>query len=302
MSLSRPLTLAAALCLLGGSTGAAAQRLVAHTMPASPAAWSFRFGALRLTALRDGGFVTPNNGADFGSQVGPAAVAKLLAARGAPTDRITLVVDALVVRMPGHLILLDTGLGPREHGALRQSLAMAGLSPADVTDILITHAHTDHVGGLVDAAGRPAFPRATIRISSAEWAWMQSQGETKALAAAVAAQVKPFEPSHPILPGITPIALYGHTPGHVGYEIVSRGKILEDIGDTAHSTIVNLAEPDWQGGLDLDKPAGAATRRRELTRLAASHALIFAPHFPFPGVGWIEARGHGFAWNPVARR
>src|SRR6185369_5237311 len=105
----------------------------------------------------------------------------------------------------------------------------------------------------------------------------------------------------PVLPGITPIALYGHTPGHVGYEIVSRGARLEDIGDTAHSTIVNLAHPEWTGGMDLDQAAGAATRRRELQRLAASHALVFSPHFPFPGVGHIVRAGDGFAWRPVGK-
>jgi glyoxylase-like metal-dependent hydrolase (beta-lactamase superfamily II) len=297
--LSRLSAAAAALWLAAGGTAANAEPLVAHTMSAPPGAWSFRFGALKLTVLRDGGFVTPNNGADFGAKAGPAAVGRLLAGAGVATDRISLVVDALLVRMPGHLILLDTGLGPGEHGALPRSLAMAGVSPADITDILITHAHTDHVGGLVDAAGKPAFPKATVWISRAEWAWMQRQDETRALAAAIAGQVRPFEPGRPILPGITPIALYGHTPGHVGYEIVSRGRPMEDIGDTAHSTIVNLAEPDWQGEMDLDQRAGAATRRHELTRLAARHELIFAPHFPFPGVGWVVAEGDGFTWRPI---
>ncbi len=299
--------LAGVVWALSGLAGAMAQgpgvagAVMAGPRTAAPAAWRFRLGAFELAALRDGGYVTPNDGADFGSKAGPAAVASLLAGAGAATDRISLDVSALIVRMPGRLVLLDTGLGPADHGALRQSLAMAGVSPAEVTDVLITHAHGDHVGGLLGEDGRSAFRRATIRLSVREWAWMRAQAETRALAAVVAPQVRTFEPGKPILPGITPIALYGHTPGHVGYEIVSRGQRLEDIGDAAHSTIVNLARPDWTGGMDLDPPAGAVTRRKALEHLAASRELVFAPHFPFPGVGRIEAKGGGFTWKPAPR-
>ncbi|MDB5481316.1 MAG: fold metallo-hydrolase [Caulobacteraceae bacterium] len=268
---------------------------------APPAAWRFRIGALDLTAVRDGRYVTPNDGGDFGSKAGPAAVARLLAEAGQATDRITLDVDALVVRTPGRLVLIDTGLGPADHGVLLRSLDMAGVSPGEITDVLITHAHTDHVGGLLAAAGRSAFPGAVIRLSAREWEVMQRQAETRKLAAVVAPQVKTFEPGRPILPGITSIALYGHTPGHVGYEITSRGRRLEDIGDTAHSSIVSLARPDWSGGIDVDPAAGAATRRETLEHLALTHELVFAPHFPFPGVGRIVAKGEGFAWKPVGR-
>ena len=269
---------------------------------APPAAWRFRLGALDLTAVRDGRYVTPNDGGDFGSKAGSAAVGRLLAEAGQATDRITLDVDALVVRSPGHLVLLDTGLGPTDHGVLIRSLAMAGISPDEVTDVLITHAHTDHVGGRVGADGRAAFPKAVIRMSAREWDGMGRQAATRKLAAVIAPQVRTFEPGRPILPGITPIALYGHTPGHVAYEITSRGHRLEDIGDTAHSSIVSLGRPDWTGGIDEDPAAGAATRRQALQRLAATHELVFAPHFPFPGVGRIVAKGDGFTWKPLSPR
>jgi glyoxylase-like metal-dependent hydrolase (beta-lactamase superfamily II) len=274
----------------------------AGPVTAPPAAWRFRLAALDLTVLRDGRYVTPNDGGDFGSKAGAEAVARLLADAGVATDRISLDVDALLVRMPGHLVLVDTGLGPTDHGVLTRSLAMAGVSPGEITDVLITHAHTDHVGGLLGADGRSAFPRATIRLSAREWAWMQRQPETRKLSAAIAPQVRTFEPGRPILPGITPIALYSHTPGHVGYEITSRGQRLEDIGDAAHSSIVSLAKPDWTGGIDVDPVAGAATRRHALAHVAATHELVFAPHFPFPGVGWVVAEGDGFAWKPIGGR
>ena len=267
-----------------------------RTAPAGVA--SFRLGALEVTALRDSGYVSPNDGGDFGRDVGPGAVAKLLAAAGAPTDRISLAVDALLIRGGGRVILIDTGMGPGNHGALVASLKLAGVAPDQVTDVLITHAHFDHVGGLIDAAGHSAFPKAAIWFNAREWAAMLAVPGPHRITPAIAAQVRAFEPGREILPGITPIALYGHTGGHVGYEIVSDGRRLEDIGDTAHSAIVELAEPGWRGGIDEDPTAGAATRTAELKRLAGAHTLIFAPHFPFPGVGWLVTSGDGYAWKP----
>lgn len=267
---------------------------------AAPAAQPFRVGDLELVSLRDGGFIMPNNGSIFGLNASPKTVAEVLRAAGAPTDTVRLDVDCLLLKTAGRRVLFDTGLGPTMHGALPGSLALAGVSPAAITDVLITHAHGDHVGGLLDAEGRSAFPNAKIRLSTREWAFLQSQADTKALAAVIAPQVVPFEPGQPILPGVTPIAHYGHTPGHVAYLITSRGETLEDIGDTAHSAIVSLARPDWTIQFDTDKTAGAAQRRRELQRLAAAHTRIYAPHFPFPGVGVIESVAGGFRFKPAA--
>jgi glyoxylase-like metal-dependent hydrolase (beta-lactamase superfamily II) len=264
---------------------------------APPATASFRLGALAVTALRDGTYVSANDGGDFGSNVGPWAVGKLLAAAGASEDDITLSVGALLVRMPGHVVLLDTGSGAYGHGALQQSLRLAGVAPDAVTDVLITHSHIDHAGGLVGADGKLAFPRATIWMSAREWASMRG-GQASKLVAAIAPQVKTFEPGRAILPGITPVALYGHTVGHVGYEIVSQGQRLEDIGDAAHSVIVSLERPAWWGWIDEAPQAARATRLAELRRLAARHELVFAPHFPFPGVGWVVAKGDGYEWKP----
>jgi glyoxylase-like metal-dependent hydrolase (beta-lactamase superfamily II) len=284
-----------AACVFFAPLAALAQGPIA----VAPAARSFWLGAFELIALRDTAFVTPNDGGDFGSNVGPAAVAEVLRQAGAPTDAISLDIDALAVKTPGRVVLFDTGLGPARHGVLMASLGLARIAPAEVSDIFITHSHLDHIGGLLTAAGASAFPKAVIWFSAKEWAWLRAQPRAKALVAAIAPQVKTFKPGRPVLPGVTPIALYGHTPGHVGYQITSRGRTLEDIGDIAHSTIISLAEPDWLAGIDQDPAMGAVTRRRELNRLAASHELIFAPHFPFPGIGRISPKGHGFVWRPA---
>jgi glyoxylase-like metal-dependent hydrolase (beta-lactamase superfamily II) len=97
-------------------------------------------------------------------------------------------------------------------------------------------------------------------MSVREWAAMQRRGESRRLAAAIAPKVATFEPGRDILPGIRPVALYGHTPGHVAYEIASRGRTIEDIGDAAHSAIVSLAEPTWEGHIDEDPASGGSNQ------------------------------------------
>ncbi len=267
-------------------------------VPVAPAARGFSLGALKLTALRDALNVLPNDGKVVGLGRDPAEVAAALQAAGAPTDKITLGVDALLAQGGGRVMLFDTGLGPGVHGVLQGSLAQAGVSPEAVTDVFITHSHGDHVGGLVTADGRLAFPRAVVRMSTAEWAFMRAQSPNPALIAAITPQVRTFEPGTAVAPGVSAVALPGHTPGHVGYEISSGAAHLFDMGDLAHSAIVSLAKPDWAIAYDTDKAQGETTRRATLARLAASHERVFAPHFPFPGVGRIEVAGDGYAFRP----
>lgn len=141
------------------------------------------------------------------------------------------------------------------------------------------------------------FPMRRFVWRSAAWAWMK-QNVPPATVNAVTPRNQTFEPGDWIAPGVRSISLPGHTPGHVGYEITSGHARLLDIGDLAHSSIVSLARPQWDIAFDSDQPLARATRQKTLAALSRSGEWVYAPHFPFPGVGHVVAAGQGYAWKP----
>ena len=284
---SKTLFVASSLAL--AITGSAS----AQMPPQQPDSKAFKIGSLDLVSLHDAQFVLPNDGKIFGIGHSPEEIGEVLKASGAPTDTVTLSVDALLVKEPERVILIDTGVG----GALQQSLAQAGTKPEEVTDILITHSHPDHMGGLVKD-GKLAFPKATIRMSSAEWEFARKNAQLADVLKVIEGNVKTFNPGVEVVPQITSVGLKGHTPGHVGYEIVSGKEKLLDIGDTVHSSIISLVKPEWLVGFDNDEKGGEKNRIDTLKKLAKDKELVFTPHFPFPGVGRIEQAGEGFRFRP----
>ncbi|HTC43711.1 MAG TPA: MBL fold metallo-hydrolase [Steroidobacteraceae bacterium] len=267
--------------------------------PVAPAARTFHLGQLELTALHDAQILVPNDGKSFGTDARSGEVADVLRAAGAPPGEVTLSVNVLLVKTGGHIVLLDAGTGPEWHGALLASLKLTGVAPGAVTDILITHSHGDHVNGLLAVNAGLAFANARIHMSEDEWEWMKTKG-SEHLVTSISDHVVSFRAGETVAPGIRSIPIEGHTPGHVGYEVTSAGARLRDVGDLVHSSIISLARPQWLNGFDRDADGGRAARLSMLAELARTHELVFAPHFPFPGIGYIVSNGTGFTWQPAS--
>jgi glyoxylase-like metal-dependent hydrolase (beta-lactamase superfamily II) len=299
------------------ATSALLMSLAAVTANAAPGAAvaqfePFKIGSFRAIALKDGNLEVPVDGKSFVIGQPNEAVSALLKAGGAPADHFELSIQPLFVQAGAHVLLFDTGAGGffgSIAGKLPESMMAAGVKPSEVTDIFISHAHGDHIGGLVASTGTLAFPNATIHMSAPEWKWLSglSEDEAKnfgiqqvsALVSAIKPKVLPFEPGADLIPGVVKaVELKGHTPGHSGYRIGSGADSVLVFGDAMHSYVVSVRKPSWQIAFDGDKQQGAATRVTLVKDSAASGQRLFAEHFPFPGIGKIVKGAGGYTWQP----
>jgi glyoxylase-like metal-dependent hydrolase (beta-lactamase superfamily II) len=285
---------------------------VAEPPPATAEFRAFSIGKLHAIALKDGSLQEPNDGKSFSVGQAPSEVAAVLKSGGAPTDYFEFSIQPLLVRSENRMLLFDSGAGSDFGpiaGALLKSMHAAGVDPAGVTDVFITHAHGDHVGGLVTASGELAFPNATIHMSAPEWSWLSGMSTDTAkmvgishldvLRNAIKPKVDAFKPGAELIPGLVKaVEIQGHTPGHSGYLIGSGGNTLLYIGDTLHSFVVSVREPQWHTSFDADPATAAASRVAFVARVAAGGQRLYAVHFPFPGVGKIVKTKQGYTWVP----
>ena len=261
---------------------------------------------------KDGALEVPVDGKSFVLGQPNQTVGAVLEAGGAPADYFEFSIQPLLVHAGAHVLLFDTGAGGffgAIAGKLPESMMAAGEKPGSVTDIFISHAHGDHIGGLVTSTGALAFPNATIHLSAPEWKWLSglTADEAKnfgipqvfALVRAIKPKVVAFEPGADLLTGIVKaVELKGHTPGHSGYRIGSGSDSLLVFGDTMHSYLVSVRKPAWLVAFDADRELGATTRVTLVNSSATSGQRLYSEHFPFPGIGKIVKGKDGASWQP----
>lgn len=274
----------------------------------------FRLGGFEVTAINDG--LRPGDGIHtiFGIDREEAEVTALLEENFLPGDRFVNSFTPTLVNTGSELVLFDTGLGAGARGnglgGLRARLEASGYAPDDVSIVVVTHFHGDHIGGLMEE-GEPVFPNARYVTGQAEYDFWTAEerlsGPTKNAARAVQANVAPLAEKttfigdgDEVAPGITAMLAAGHTPGHMIFHLESEGRRLLLTADTANHHVASLQRPDWHVSFDMDKEAGAATRRRVFDMVAAERIPFLGYHMPFPAVGFAEKLDEGYRFVPVS--
>jgi len=311
--------------ILGAAAGIAATPLASALLPASalaaapqlglaaPAFARFRLGAFELTMIADADVFIDGPYPIIGANDKQAAVETLMRDNLLPPSRYQPGFTPMLVNTGKELVIFDTGNGsngfvPRPQGGwLAAQLATAGFKPEQVDVVVLTHGHSDHVGGIVEA-GKPLFPNARYVIAAAEYDFWAAQdnlpADVAAYAGAFGTNVVPLaekmtfiKPGDDVLPGIRSLAAPGHTPGHLAFTVESDGERLLLWGDCAHHQVASLARPDWHCVFDTDKEQGAQTRKRIYDMAASERVPVMGYHMPFPSLGYVERLpGGGYRW------
>jgi glyoxylase-like metal-dependent hydrolase (beta-lactamase superfamily II) len=254
----------------------------------------FGLGDFEVTTLLAGTRTVDEPQGTFGMNVDADTFAAASAEAKIPTDRTQFFFTPTLVNTGNELILFDTGLNP---AGITAAVEAAGYTPDQVTHVVITHMHGDHIGGLL-TDGAPTFTNAAYVTGQIEF-------DTSAGSDGFEANVRPLAENmtfvgdgDAVTSGVTAMAAFGHTPGHMTYMLESGGQQLVLIADLANHYVWSLAYPDWEVRFDRDKEAAAATRRRVLGMLAADNIPFIGYHMPFPAVGYVETRGDGFHYVP----
>jgi glyoxylase-like metal-dependent hydrolase (beta-lactamase superfamily II) len=277
------------------------------------------FGLL-LSAIAAGGFASETDGI-FTYKVGNFEVSMLVETQREGNAGILIGVDdaflrqyipesgfmhstnTFLIKTPRQNILVDTGFG----GAVFDKIKKLGVEPDKVDAVLLTHLHGDHIGGL-QKDGNALFSKAKIYVSSRDLEYFTKTQVNNGVVAALApygSRVVTFEPGtlgasiRDLLPGIKPIAAYGHTPGHTAFLIEDgKGKLLI-AGDFLHVALVQFPSPETSATYDVDPKLAATTRRQLLDYAAKNKIPIGGMHVVYPAVGNVEAAGNGFRFVPL---
>ncbi|MEH2524255.1 MULTISPECIES: MBL fold metallo-hydrolase [unclassified Bradyrhizobium] len=283
-----------------------------------PSRYALKVGDIDVLVVSDGVLPLPTQ--MLGHNADPADRAAWLKDMFLPQDAFDWALNVVVVRSGGKTILIDAGLGsdpdlnlPRA-GQLIKRLEAAGIDLGSVTDLVLTHMHMDHIGGLlVEGVKERLRKDLRIHVAAAEVKFWESpdfshtsmpQGFPDALRSAAkrfvseyGSNLRTFDEEHEIAPGVVARRTGGHTPGHSVVRVASGGDGLTFAGDAVFT--VGFEQPDWHNGFEHDPEEAARVRVRLLRELAKSGEMLVATHLPFPSIGRVAADGDVFRFVPV---
>ena len=283
-----------------------------------PSRYALKIGEIDVLVVSDG--VLPLPTTMLAHNADPAVRATWLHDMFLPQDAFDWALNAVMVRSGGKTILIDAGLGsdPNLHlpraGQLIKRLAAAGIDLASVTDLVLTHLHMDHIGGLlVDGVKEQLRKDLRIHVAAAEVKFWEApdfsrtampegfpdalRSTAKRFVKEYGSQLRLFDDEHEIAPGVIARRTGGHTPGHSVVRMASGDDALTFAGDAVFA--VGFEQPDWFNGFEHDPEEAARVRVRLLRQLAETGEMLVATHLPFPSVGRVAADGDAFRWVPV---
>lgn len=272
--------------------------------------YRFKLGSFECVCISDGSHDYPPH--SFFANVPKERIEQILRQRNLPTDHITTPYVYLLANTGANQVLVDMGAGSLlpTTGRMLQNMKAAGVEPADIDTVIITHAHPDHVGGTLDEEGKPIYANARYFIFKREWDfWFSETASAKAPELHVALARKNLEPirdqvhlldqESEIVPGIRAIAAPGHTPGHMVVSVSAGDEQLLYFSDTVLHPL-HLEYPDWTPIYDILPEEAAASKRRIFDWAAEEKVLLLGMHFhPFPSLGYVVKKEKGWQWQPI---
>jgi glyoxylase-like metal-dependent hydrolase (beta-lactamase superfamily II) len=286
--------------------------LVANSPLASFASNEIQLGGIQVTSVSDGNLVLP--GDLYFDALPQDELMPILTKENISRDRVEPPCNLTLMRQGDKTVLFDAGSGAGfmpSAGSMLESLEALGVGPEQITHVVFTHGHPDHLWGVLDDFDDPIFPDAQLMIGQAEWEYwtdpntVNTIGEARAAFAVGAArrletvqdQITLFKADQEILPGVMAHSTPGHTPGHISFEIRDGSNAVMVGGDAIGNHHVAFARPDWFTGADQDPELGAATRMRLLDQLATDNIPLMGFHLPDGGLGRVERSNGTFKFN-----
>jgi len=300
---------------LGASTVLGNSALAKAPKLGTEPAYFYRFGLgdAEVTVVSDGPLpLGPPKGTFVG--VSDDEVKKMLSDNFLSPDNVVLEQNSPIVNTGDKLILFDTGMGTAKNfgpttGRQQKSMKEAGIKPEDIDAVVFSHAHIDHIGGVVDDSGKVLFPNAQYYIAQSDLDFWTDEGKEggplKDFIVHARKNLLPvrdrlvfFKDGQEFLPGVQAISAPGHTVGHTIFMINSNGKSLAFLGDLTHHPILLLEKPRMQFSYDTDPKQAAETRVKLLDMIATNKIPVMAYHYAWPGIGHIAKTAEGFHYYP----